>query len=185
MTRTPLISLVAMIMLLLAGSNIAISLQEADGVEALMTSARDDDDNDDFCENTYTSESSCNADSRCEWDEEDDPSDDDYPGECEGNDDYEDDEDDDDDDDEDDDDDDDSGSGSGSGNGGNNGGGGTLPTDTDGDGENDDTDSDDDNDGVDDMYDAFPLDASEQYDFAIRELISISRPSLKSVLTAL
>ena len=54
-------------MLLLAGSNLAISLQEVEGLEAFMTSARDDDD---YCEETYADEAGCNSDSSCEWDEE-------------------------------------------------------------------------------------------------------------------
>ena len=106
-------------MLLIAVSNLGIMLDDSDDIESMLTSARDDD----FCEDNYSTEAACNADSQCEWDAEDDPSDDDYPGECEEAD--EDDDDDDDDEEEDD-------NGSESGNNGNNGNGGTLPTDTDG-----------------------------------------------------
>ncbi|MBA45977.1 MAG: hypothetical protein CMB31_05265, partial [Euryarchaeota archaeon] len=47
---------------------------------SIFSSARSDDD--DFCEETYEDEQSCNSDNRCEWDPEDDPDEDDYPGEC-------------------------------------------------------------------------------------------------------
>ena len=33
------------------------------------TSGRDDDDDEEYCEDTYNDASSCNADSRCEWDD--------------------------------------------------------------------------------------------------------------------
>ena len=55
-----------------------------------MAEARDDD----YCEQYDGNEAGCNADSQCEWDAEDDPTDDDYPGECDEADDDEDDEDD-------------------------------------------------------------------------------------------
>ena len=69
-------------------------LENVDKSNLLETQGRDDD----FCEDTYTTESACNADSQCEWDAEDDPTDEDYPGECEEIDDEDDDDEDDDDD---------------------------------------------------------------------------------------
>ena len=86
---------VAILMLLVAASNLGIILDDSNDIESMLTSARDDDD---YCEENYSSEAACNADSRCEWDAEDDPSDDDYPGECEEAEDEDEEEDDDDDD---------------------------------------------------------------------------------------
>ena len=62
-----------LLMLLIATSNLGIVLDDSDNLESMFTSARDDD----YCEETYTTESACNSDSQCEWDAEDDPDDDD------------------------------------------------------------------------------------------------------------
>ena len=105
-----------------------------DSVDPKNTSGRGDD----YCEDTYEyDQAGCNADSQCEWDDED------Y--EC---DDY-----DDDSDDSDSSDSSDSSSSGGSNQNGGSGGsnnGGTQPVDTDGDGTPDDADDDDDDDGVND-----------------------------------
>ena len=51
---------VAILMLLVAASNLGIILDDSDDIESMLTSARDDDD---YCEENYSSEAACNADS--------------------------------------------------------------------------------------------------------------------------
>ena len=81
------------VLVLLLSATLPMSSYLTSSEDVFTTSGRDDD----FCEDAYTTESSCNADSRCQWDAETDPTEEDYPGECEDR--EEDDEDDDDDDD--------------------------------------------------------------------------------------
>ena len=135
-------SLVFIILLFAAATPATSSFLSTEDI--LSFSSRDSD----YCEDTYDTETACNADSQCEWDAESDPSDSDYPGECEDR--EEDDEDDDEDDDDEDDEEDDNGGGN---NGGGNNGGGSTSQDFDNDGTTDDLDLDDDNDGWNDGQD--------------------------------